>query len=96
MFPRARSTKQYILTTLIMPNRKSHATAPYLPPPTSPTLQLDFVQLLQATTANPGSRARTSSSRSYKRREEPKKKTQEKISEEEGWDLVDDDTLERD
>ncbi|KAH7912772.1 UV radiation resistance protein and autophagy-related subunit 14-domain-containing protein [Hygrophoropsis aurantiaca] len=38
--------------------RRSHRTTPLLPPPTPATFSLDFAQLLQATTANPSSRAR--------------------------------------
>lgn len=38
--------------------RKSHETTPILPPPTPANFPLDFSQLLQATTANPVSRAR--------------------------------------
>ncbi|TFK41709.1 UV radiation resistance protein and autophagy-related subunit 14-domain-containing protein [Crucibulum laeve] len=33
--------------------RKSHETSPFLPPPTPTSFQLDFAQLLQATSANP-------------------------------------------
>ncbi|KAF8337830.1 UV radiation resistance protein and autophagy-related subunit 14-domain-containing protein [Amanita rubescens] len=38
--------------------KKSHETTPILPPPTPANFPLDFSQLLQATTANPVSRAR--------------------------------------
>ncbi|KAF8880842.1 hypothetical protein BD779DRAFT_1675695 [Infundibulicybe gibba] len=40
--------------------RKSHEATPLLPPPTPPGFRLDSAQLLQATTANPTSRARPS------------------------------------
>ncbi|TDL19958.1 hypothetical protein BD410DRAFT_726563 [Rickenella mellea] len=43
---------------------RSHETHPLLSPPTPPTFPLDFAQLLQATTANPASRARPRSRRS--------------------------------
>ncbi|KII91388.1 hypothetical protein PLICRDRAFT_38138 [Plicaturopsis crispa FD-325 SS-3] len=69
--------------------RKSHSTVPLLPPPTPPTFPLDFSQLLQATTANPASRARSKTSTTHRVRSSTRK--QEKIpEEEEGWDILDD------
>ncbi|KAF8878784.1 UV radiation resistance protein and autophagy-related subunit 14-domain-containing protein [Infundibulicybe gibba] len=75
--------------------RKSHETTPLLPPPTPPGFPLDFAQLLQATTANPASRARPSRS-SKSRRVAPiaKRKQEQIVEEEDGWDLIDDDSLE--
>ncbi|KAF9036915.1 hypothetical protein BDZ89DRAFT_982721 [Hymenopellis radicata] len=67
--------------------RRSHETQPFLPAPTPPTFALDFNQLLQATTANPVSRART-----HKTRRRSSTKLKERIPEvdEDGWDLVED------
>ncbi|VDC05840.1 unnamed protein product [Peniophora sp. CBMAI 1063] len=69
--------------------RYSHQTHPLLPPPTPASFPLDFAQLLQATAATPASRARPSrpkTSAGGGRRPKP----QEKIPEEDEWDLLDD------
>ena len=70
----------------MMDGRRSHQTTPLLPPPTPPTFHLDFAQLLQATTANPTRKGRSS--------KPPLKNDrvirQKIVEEEEGWDLVDD------
>lgn len=68
--------------------RRSHAThSRLLPPPTPPSFQLEFAQLLQATAANPSrARARTMGAN-------PRRKVREEhdpIVEEEDWDMVDD------
>ncbi|KAK0458249.1 UV radiation resistance protein and autophagy-related subunit 14-domain-containing protein [Desarmillaria tabescens] len=64
--------------------RRSHETNPFLPPPTPAGFGLDFMQLLQATTANPASRVRAHKAR----------KRVEKLPEvdEDGWDIVEDTT----
>ncbi|KAF9226032.1 hypothetical protein BS17DRAFT_800882 [Gyrodon lividus] len=84
--------------------RRSHETTPLLPPPTPPAFPLDFAQLLQATTASPAGRGRrravgggairgadgedsSSSVRSPRRQE---RYGRERIVEEEGWEVVDD------
>ncbi|EGN92558.1 hypothetical protein SERLA73DRAFT_190904 [Serpula lacrymans var. lacrymans S7.3] len=71
--------------------RRSHETTPLLAPPTPTSFQLDFAQLLQATTASPASRPR---GRGPGARQSPivrSPRRQERIpEEEEGWDLVDD------
>jgi len=69
--------------------RFSHQTHPLLPPPTPPAFHLDFAQVLQATAATPASRARPSRPKAVVglgRRVS----RQEKIPEEDEWDLVDD------
>ncbi|KAF9237723.1 UV radiation resistance protein and autophagy-related subunit 14-domain-containing protein [Melanogaster broomeanus] len=85
--------------------RRSHETTPLLLPPTPATFPLDFTQLLQATTASPTGRGRrraigggairggdggdsSSSVRSPRRQE---KFGHERIAEEEGWEVVDED-----
>ncbi|KAF8122915.1 UV radiation resistance protein and autophagy-related subunit 14-domain-containing protein [Boletus edulis] len=87
--------------------RRSHETTPGLPPPTPPSFPLDFAQVLQATTASPArSRRRmalvgtgtvngagedhgfTPGLRSSTRRRP------ERIAEEEGWEVVEDDGAE--
>ncbi|KAG5722105.1 hypothetical protein E4T56_gene19985 [Termitomyces sp. T112] len=67
--------------------KKSHETLPKLLPPTPPGFNLDFAQLLQATTAHPASRMRPrplkTQMRKVSRKEEPRI-----VEEEDGWDLV--------
>ncbi|PBK88344.1 hypothetical protein ARMGADRAFT_937461 [Armillaria gallica] len=64
--------------------KRSHETNPFLPPPTPAGFGLDFMQLLQATTANPASRVRAHKAR----------KRVEKLPEvdEDGWDIIEDTT----
>ncbi|KAF9456422.1 UV radiation resistance protein and autophagy-related subunit 14-domain-containing protein [Collybia nuda] len=74
--------------------RKSHETAPALPPPTPLSFPLDFTQLLQATTANPASRTRPSrSSKARRSSRNARDKREPTIDEEDGWDLVDGDNF---
>ncbi|KAF8836043.1 hypothetical protein BDN67DRAFT_974655 [Paxillus ammoniavirescens] len=84
--------------------RRSHETTPLLLPPTPPAFHLDFAQLLQATTASPTGRGRrravggaargadggdsSSSVRSPRRHE---RFGPEKIVEEDGWEVVEED-----
>jgi hypothetical protein len=62
--------------------RRSHQTYPLLPPPTPPSFQLDFGQLLQAT---PASRPRPTRPRTG-----GPHMNRNNIPEEDEWDLVDD------
>ncbi|KAF8429422.1 UV radiation resistance protein and autophagy-related subunit 14-domain-containing protein [Boletus edulis BED1] len=70
--------------------RRSHETTPGLPPPTPPSFPLDFAQVLQATTASPARKDHgfTPGLRSSTRRRP------ERIAEEEGWEVVEDDGAE--
>jgi len=62
--------------------RRSHQTYPLLPPPTPPSFQLDFGQLLQATPASRPRPARPRTGGPHMNRNN--------IPEEDEWDLVDD------
>jgi len=69
--------------------RCSHQTHPLLLPPTQPSFPLDFAQLLQAMAATPASRARPSRPKGGVYHSPHSSKHQEKITEEEEWDIVD-------
>ncbi|KAF5318699.1 hypothetical protein D9619_011005 [Psilocybe cf. subviscida] len=80
--------------------RRSHETHPFLPLPTPPSFHLDFAQLLQATAANPNSTRLRSAQAGFSREGSGATKAKgtkgggwetERIDEEDGWDLVEDD-----
>ncbi len=48
------------LNIVLLTDRRSHESAPLIPPPTPASFPLDFAQVLQATSVNPASRARAS------------------------------------
>lgn len=72
--------------------RRSHQTAPALPPPTPPGFALDFAQLVQATLAPARRGARGQVGREGAGEgagKEGRRRAREQIvEEEEGWDLV--------
>ncbi|KAG9311940.1 hypothetical protein JVU11DRAFT_8201 [Chiua virens] len=80
--------------------RRSHETTPSLHPPTPATFPLDFAQVLQATTASPirGRRrvagmvrdAMAAEDESTSGVRSPTGRRPERIAEEEGWEVVDD------
>ena len=86
--------------------RRSHETTPSLPPPTPPSFLLDFAQVLQATTASPAKGRRRVALGSGVTRDtmagagadhrstsdgwSPMRRRPERISEEEGWEVVED------
>ncbi|KAK7053173.1 hypothetical protein VNI00_003792 [Paramarasmius palmivorus] len=71
--------------------RRSHLTHPLLSAPTPPQFQLDFAQLLQSISSTPASRLRTLNSA---RRGITVPKKEERVEEEEdGWDLVEDESF---
>ena len=87
--------------------RRSHETTPSLPPPTPPAFPLDFAQVLQATTASPArGRRRVAPGTGVVRDttiagedrngatpgvRSPMRRRPERIAEEEGWEVVEDD-----
>jgi hypothetical protein len=81
--------------------RRSHETTPSLPPPTSPSFPLDFAQVLQATTASPAKGRRRVATRDAMAGAGPDRSTSgvwpptrrrpERIAEEDGWEVVEDD-----
>ncbi|KAH0834642.1 UV radiation resistance protein and autophagy-related subunit 14-domain-containing protein [Lanmaoa asiatica] len=83
--------------------RRSHETAPSLPPPTPASFPLDFAQVLQATTASPargrrrvalvgaGTGVVRDTRESTSGVQSPTRRRPGRISEEEGWEVVDED-----
>ncbi|KAJ7585002.1 UV radiation resistance protein and autophagy-related subunit 14-domain-containing protein [Mycena floridula] len=77
--------------------KRSHLTQPLIPPPTPASFALDFAQLLQATTANPTSRARITRNRqtstgSTAGKVDKQRRRLEDV-EEDGWDMVEDESF---
>lgn len=80
---------------------RSHETTPSLLPPTPVSFPLDFAQVLQATTASPARGRRRAvvvgtgmvgnDSASPSGVRSPTRRRPERIAEEEGWEVVDDD-----
>ncbi|KAF8555631.1 hypothetical protein OG21DRAFT_1507527 [Imleria badia] len=87
--------------------RRSHETTPTLAPPTPPSFPLDFAQVLQATTASPARGRRrvalvgtgvvrdtipgTGEDHSGSGVRSPMRRRPERIAEEEGWEVVEED-----